>query len=145
MRSVLTAVAIAAFCAATPDVAIAQTRPVQLEALPQASRDALSAWLQHDCSVSATQEGLTRLRVLSGIVEEALIEAYDQGPPPELERTYEAAASDAFDARNAALAREGERLFGAEDTARLQGIDRETYVRGELEAARLNYRPRVSP
>src|SRR5262245_11986590 len=48
--------------------------------------------------------------------------------------------SPLFDARNATLAREGERLFGAEDVARLRGVDRETYVRRRLEAVRLNYR-----
>ena len=138
MRSLLFALSIAAFFVS--GAAIAQERPVQLEALPQASRDALSSWLRRDCSKSTTQEELAPLRALSGAVQGALLEAYKQGPPPELERAYEDASSEAFDARNATLAREGERLFGAEDVARLRGADRETYINRRLEAARLNYR-----
>jgi hypothetical protein len=140
MRTALAAFAIATFSTITPGTAIAQERPIQLEALPQASRDVLSAWLQRDCSVGALQEELMQLRALSGVAQEALIEAYKQGPPPELERTYQSAFSDAFDARDAALTREGARLFGTEDAASLLAINRETYVRRRLKAARINYR-----
>ena len=140
MRTVLATLAIAVFSTVIPGTAQAQQRPIQLEALPQTSRDVLSAWLQRDCSVDTRQEELTQLRTLSGIAQEALLEAYRQGPPPELERIYLSAFSDAFDAREVALAREGARLFGTEDAARLRAVDRETYVRRRLEAARINYR-----
>jgi hypothetical protein len=140
MRLVLATLAIAVFSVAVPGAAIAQERLVQLEALPTASRTALLAWLQRDCSVAATPEELMRLRALSAVAQEPLIEAYRQGPPPDLERTYEAAFSEAFAARNTALGREGAKLFGAEDAARLQSVERDTYVRRRLEAARLNYR-----
>jgi hypothetical protein len=140
MRSGLVALAIAAFFVVPRGPSIAQDRPIQLEALPQASRDVLSAWLQRDCSVGVPQEELTRLRVISSVVQEALVEAYRQGPPPELERTYKASFSTAFDARQAALAREGARLFGRDDAARLLTVNRETYIRRRLEAARINYR-----
>jgi hypothetical protein len=139
MRTALAALAIAVFTI-IPDTALAQERPVQLEALPQASRDVLNAWLQRDCSVGASQEELTQLRTLAGIAQEALAEAYRQGPPPELERLYQSAFSDAFDAREVALAREGTRLFGTEDAASLLAVDRETYVSRRLNAARINYR-----
>lgn len=140
MRTALAAFAITAVVAVTSGTALSQERPVQLEALPQPSRDVLSAWLQRDCSVGASQEELMQLRTLSGIAQEALAEAYSQGPPPELERVYQSAFSDAFDAREVALAREGARLFGTEDAASLQTVDRETYVRRRLKAARINYR-----
>ena len=140
MRTALAAFAIIAFFTVTPGTALAQERPVQLEALPQSSRDVLSAWLQRDCSVGVSQEELTQLRTLSGIAQEALAEAYSQGPPPELERLYESAFSDAFDARERALAREGARLFGTEGAAALLAVDREAYVRRRLNAARINYR-----
>jgi hypothetical protein len=140
MRAFFAALAIVAFSAALPRASIAQERPVQLEALPQPIRESLSAWLQRDCSVGALPEELTRLRALSGAVQEALVEAYTQGPPPNLERFYRAAFSEAFDARNAALAREGARLFGKEDVTRLQTADRDTYLRRRLEEARVNYR-----
>lgn len=140
MRTALAALALAALSAGAPDVALGQEQRVQLEALPQASRAALSEWLQRDCMVGAPKQELARLRSLSGPVQEALVEAYEQGPPPNLERTYQGAFSQAFDARNGALAREGAKLFGAEDAARLQAVDRETYVSRRMDAARLNYR-----
>jgi hypothetical protein len=140
MRLVLATLAIAVFSAAVPGAGIAQERPVQLETLPPASRNVLLAWLQRDCAVAATPEELMRLRALSAVAQGALIEAYRQGPPPDLERTYEAAFAEAFAARNTALRREGAKLFGAEDAARLQSVDRDAYVRRRLEAARLNYR-----
>lgn len=139
MRKVLAALALVAVFIAEPIAAKAQ-EPVQLEALPQASRSVLDAWLQRDCYVGAPEAELTRLRALSSVAPGVLVEAYEQGPPPELERRYEAAFSAAFDARNNALAREGARLFGAEDAAQLKNIDRETYLRRRLEAARVNYR-----
>lgn len=140
MRMTLAALAITALSIGVPNVAIGQEPPVQLEALPQASRDVLDAWLQRDCEVGAPEEELTRLRALSSVAQGVFLEAYEQGPPPELERRYQAAFSTAFDARNVALAREGARLFGAEDAASLQNVDRETYMRRRLEAARINYR-----
>lgn len=140
MRPLIAALGIAAIAAGLPQRAVAQDLPVQLEALPSASRDALIAWLERDCSGPLALQEAAQLRVLGGNVPEALSEAYRQGPPPDLERKYTAAFSDAFDARNKALSREGERLFGAQDAARLKAVDRETYVRRRLDAARLNYR-----
>jgi hypothetical protein len=140
MRTALATFAITAFFTVISGTALAQEQPVQLEALPQPSRDVLSAWLQRDCSVGASQEELTQLRTLAGMAQEALAEAYLQGPPPQLERLYQSAFSDAFDAREVALAREGVRLFGTEDAASLLALDRETYVRRRLNAARINYR-----
>ena len=87
-----------------------------------------------------TEEELSRLRALSGVAQSVLVEAYEQGPPPELKRYYESAFSAAYDARSNALAREGERLFGSENAANLKDVDRGTYVQRRLEAARINYR-----
>jgi hypothetical protein len=140
MRTALATLVIAACFTITCGTALAQERPVQLEALPQPSRDVVSAWLQRDCSVGASQEEVMQLRALSGLAEEALTEAYSQGPPPELERVYQSAFSNAFDAREGVLAREGARLFGTEDSASLQAVDRETYIRRRLDRARINYR-----
>ena len=98
-------------------------------------------WLQRDCSISASTEELGRLRSIStAAVEGVLIEAYRQGPPPELERNYTSAFVNAFDQRVEALAREGSRLLSADDAARLQAIDRDSYVRRRLDSALLNYR-----
>ena len=74
------------------------------------------------------------------VAQGVLVEAYQQGPPPEVERQYEAAFSAAYDARSSALAREGEQLFGAKNAADLKNVDRERYMRRRLEAARINYR-----
>jgi len=140
MRSAFAAFAIAVLGMLSPQIAAAQDRPVRLEALPQASRDVLSAWLQRDCSVGAEAGELARMRALPAGAQDALVEAYTQGPPPELDRTYQAAFVEAFDARSATIAREGARLFAADDVARLQTVDRDAYVNRRLEGARLNYR-----
>jgi hypothetical protein len=107
MRTALAALALAALSAGVIDVVLGQEQPVQLEALPQASRAALSEWLQRDCMVGAPRQESARLRSLSGPVQEALVEAYEQGPPQDLERAYQAAFSQAFDARNGALPARG--------------------------------------
>jgi hypothetical protein len=140
MRKLVTAFAVATLGIAQANAVIAQQRQTQLEALPEASRVIIETWLQRDCNVGASEEELKSLRSVSGIAQGVLIEAYEQGPPPEVERQYEAAFSAAYDARSNALAREGEQLFGAEDAANLKNVDRESYMRRRLEAARINYR-----
>lgn len=140
MRKLVTAFAIAMLGIAQANAIIAQQRQTQLEALPEASRAVIETWLQRDCNVGASEEDLKSLRSLSGIAQGVLVEAYQQGPPPEVERQYEAAFSAAYDARSNALAREGEQLFGAKNAADLKNVDRERYMRRRLEAARINYR-----
>ena len=140
MRKLVTAFAIAMLGIAQANAVIAQQRQTQLEALPEASRAVIETWLQRDCNVGASEEDLKSLRSLSGIAQGVLVEAYQQGPPPEVERQYEAAFSAAYDARSNALAREGEQLFGAKNAADLKNVDRERYMRRRLEAARINYR-----
>lgn len=140
MRKLATAFAIAMLGIAQANAVIAQQRQTQLEALPEASRAVIETWLQRDCNVGASEEDLKSLRSLSGIAQGVLVEAYQQGPPPEVERQYEAAFSAAYDARSNALAREGEQLFGAKNAADLKNVDRERYMRRRLEAARINYR-----
>lgn len=117
-----------------------QARPA-LAALNPEGRAALQAWLQRDCSVGATASEVARLRALPApATTAALLEAHRLGPSPELERTFTAAFDAAFKARNDTLAREGTKLFGAEDAARLGALDRNAYVNRRLAQARLNYR-----
>ena len=116
-----------------------QTFP-RFQALPPTSRVALIDWLQRDCSVGLTANVTANLITIPGIDEAVLIEAYRQGPPPELERAFTAAFDQAYKERNATLAQEGIELLGVEDTARLQAVSRDNYVKRRLEDARVNYR-----
>lgn len=119
---------------------VPQTRPA-LAALNPDGRAALQAWLQRDCTVGASPSEVARLRALPGpATTAALLEAHRLGPTPELERTFTAAFDAAFQARSDTLAREGAKLFGAADAARLGGVDRNAYVARRLAQARLNYR-----
>ncbi|MDZ4819312.1 MAG: hypothetical protein SGJ20_10100 [Planctomycetota bacterium] len=140
MRKLMAALVIAVFSVGDPIASTAQAQFVQIKALPEASRAVIDTWLQRDCYLGPSEGELSRLRTLSGVAQGVLVEAYEQGPPPELKRHYESAFSAAYDARSNALAREGERLFGAENTANLKDVDRGTYVQHRLEAARINYR-----
>ena len=105
---------------AQANAVIAQQRQTQLEALPEASRAVIETWLQRDCNVRASEEDLKSLRSLSGIAQGVLVEAYQQGPPPEVERQYEAAFSAAYDARSNALARKASGLFSKKKCRRSQ-------------------------
>jgi hypothetical protein len=118
---------------------LARGRPA-LAALPADSRAALQTWLERDCTVGTSAAETARLRTLPPDAAAALLEAHRLGPPPELERTYRAAFEAAFAARNDALAREGVKLFGAQDAAALSSVDRTAYVNRRLAQARLNYR-----
>lgn len=140
MRKLMAALVIAVFSVGDPIASTAQAQPVQLEGLPEASRAVIDTWLERDCYLGASEGELSRLRALSGVAQEVLVEAYKQGPPPELERRYESAFSAAYDARSNALAREGEQLFGAENAANLKDVGRGSYVQRRLVAARINYR-----
>jgi hypothetical protein len=122
-----------------PAQAQQQTFP-RLQALPPSSRDALTDWLQRDCSVGLTASITAGLIAIPGVDEAVLIEAYRQGPAPELERASTAAFDQAYQERNVTLAQEGAELLGAEDTARLLGVSRDDYVKRRLDDARLNYR-----
>ena len=64
-----------------------------------------------------------------------MIEAYQQGPTPELERSFTAAFERALEERNATLEQEGAKLIGAEDTARLLGVSRDDYVKRRSKCA----------
>lgn len=116
-----------------------QTFP-RLQALPLSSRDALTNWLQRDCSVGLTGNATESLIAIPGVNEAVLIEAYQQGPAPELDRTFTAAFDQAYKERNVTLAQEGAELLGPEDTTRLLGVSRDDYVKRRIEDARLNYR-----
>lgn len=116
-----------------------QTFP-RFQALPASSRAALTDWLQRDCSVGLTANDTASLIAIPGVDEAVLIEAYQQGPVPELERDFTAAFDQAYKERNITLAQEGADLLGREDTARLLGVSRDNYVERRLEDARLNYR-----
>jgi hypothetical protein len=141
MRLTIAATAIVVLAMAVLGQSVAQDRPAQLEALPQRDRQIIINWLQRDCSISASAEELNRLRSIpAAAVEEVLVEAYRQGPPAELERSYSSASVSAFDSRAEVLAREGSRLLSADDAARLQAVDRDSYIRRRLDSARLNYR-----
>ena len=140
MRKLMAVLVIAVFSVGDPIASTAQAQPVHLQALPDASRAVIDTWLQRDCYLGPSEGELSSLRALSGVAQGVLVEAYEQGPPPELKRHYESAFSAAYDARSNALAREGERPFGAENTAKLKDVDRGTYVQRRLEAARINYR-----
>lgn len=131
---------IALLLQAPAEAQVPQARPA-LAALPPESRNALQAWLQRDCTVGASPSEVARLRALPApATTAALLEAHRLGPSPELERTFTAAFDAAFQARSDTLAREGAKLFGAEDAARLGAVDRNAYVGRRLAQARLNYR-----
>ena len=112
----------------------------RLQALSPSSRNALTSWLRRDCSVGLTGDAATSLIAIPGVDEAVLIEAYERGPAPDLERTFQEAFSRAYDDRGAVLAQEGDALLGKEDTAILRGVNRDAYVARRLEAARINYR-----
>lgn len=109
-------------------------------ALPETSRAELSLWLNRDCYEGLTQQDAVQLRTLDGALTPALAEIARRGPADsELADLREAYSVD-FDARASTLARDGERLFGAEAAQRLAAVDREAYVQRRLEQASLNYR-----
>jgi hypothetical protein len=150
MREFLTAAAVAALFAVGSSAAQtqsplpasqaqAQTDLAQLRALPEASREALVVWLEHECGVGAREDHGAALRAIPGLTSGVLIEAYNRGPSPELERAHAAAFAQAYAARNAALAQEGA-LFDPADLERLRSVTREEYVARRLGQARLNYR-----
>jgi hypothetical protein len=95
----------------------AEIRPA-LTALPPDMQDLLKVWQRQDCRID-DQELVKTLIGVGSILEEALWEAYDLGPPADVREELTSTLSERWLARHRWLEENGNEVIGREMTTEL--------------------------